>query len=82
MTLGTGAVGLNNLSVASRIYILEPQWSPSVERQAIGRVIRLGQEKEVQIVRFIMKTRYSIEEVRCSLSLSLGSAVVTLQHGC
>ncbi|KAI0595285.1 DNA repair and recombination protein RAD5C [Biscogniauxia sp. FL1348] len=61
MTLGTGAVGLNNLSVASRIYLLEPQWNPSVERQAIGRVMRLGQTKEVRIVRFIMKN--TIEEV-------------------
>ncbi|KAK4210366.1 SNF2 family N-terminal domain-containing protein [Rhypophila decipiens] len=67
MTLGTGAVGLNNLSVASRIYILEPQWNPSVERQAIGRLVRLGQEKEVHIIRFIMRTQYSIEETveRC-----------------
>ncbi|KAK4221420.1 SNF2 family N-terminal domain-containing protein [Podospora fimiseda] len=62
MTLGTGAVGLNNLSVASRIHLLEPQWNPSVERQAIGRVLRLGQEREVKIIRYIMKN--SIEEVR------------------
>ncbi|KAI9147996.1 DNA repair protein RAD5B [Paramyrothecium foliicola] len=61
MTLGTGAVGLNNLSVASQIHLLEPQWNPSVERQAIGRVLRLGQEKEVKILRYIMSG--SIEEV-------------------
>ncbi|KAG4293537.1 hypothetical protein FPRO06_00122 [Fusarium proliferatum] len=41
MTLGTGAVGLN-LAVASRIYLLEPQWNPSIEEQAIGRALRLG----------------------------------------
>ena len=52
---------LNNLSVASRIYLLEPQWNPSVERQAIGRILRLGQKKEVKIIRFIMSR--SIEEV-------------------
>ncbi|KAH8688376.1 SNF2 family N-terminal domain-containing protein [Ilyonectria robusta] len=61
MTLGTGAVGLNDLSVASRVHLIEPQWNPSVERQAIGRVIRLGQEREVNILRYIMKG--SIEEL-------------------
>ncbi|KAF4300775.1 hypothetical protein GTA08_BOTSDO07089 [Botryosphaeria dothidea] len=54
MTLGTGAVGLNSLAVASRLHILEPQWNPSVESQAMGRVLRLGQEKSVTIVRYIV----------------------------
>ncbi|KAI1451391.1 SNF2 family N-terminal domain-containing protein [Annulohypoxylon moriforme] len=53
MTLGTGAVGLN-LAIASRIYLLEPQWNPSIESQAIGRALRLGQTAEVVIVRYIM----------------------------
>ncbi|KAF2686440.1 hypothetical protein K458DRAFT_470145 [Lentithecium fluviatile CBS 122367] len=52
MTLGTGAVGLN-LTIASRVHILEPQWNPSIEKQAIGRVIRLGQEKQVTAIRYI-----------------------------
>ncbi|KAF2492843.1 hypothetical protein BU16DRAFT_620161 [Lophium mytilinum] len=52
MTLGTGAVGLN-LTVANRVHILEPQWNPSVEKQAIERVMRLGQEKKVTIVRYL-----------------------------
>jgi SWI/SNF-related matrix-associated actin-dependent regulator of chromatin subfamily A3 len=50
-----------NLSIANRIHILEPQWNPAVESQAIGRVLRLGQEKEVTIVRYI--TRNTVEEV-------------------
>jgi len=45
---------LNNLSVASRVHILEPQWNPSVEDQAIGRVLRLGQDKKVCVIRYIM----------------------------
>ncbi|RYP47846.1 hypothetical protein DL768_006163 [Monosporascus sp. mg162] len=60
MTIGTGAVGLNNLSVASRVHILEPQWNPYVEDQAIGRVFRLGQNKEVRVIRYIMET--TVEE--------------------
>ena len=46
---------LNNLSVANRIHILEPQWNPSVESQAIGRVIRLGQTQVVHVLRYIVK---------------------------
>ncbi|KAI1205005.1 SNF2 family N-terminal domain-containing protein [Annulohypoxylon truncatum] len=53
MTLGTGAVGLN-LAIASHIYLLEPQWNPSIESQAIGRALRLGQTAEVVITRYIM----------------------------
>ncbi|KAK2762331.1 hypothetical protein FQN54_001341 [Arachnomyces sp. PD_36] len=54
MTIGTGAIGLNNLSIASRVHILEPQWNPSVEDQAIGRALRLGQPKKVYVIRYIM----------------------------
>lgn len=54
MTFGTGAVGLN-LTVANRVHILEPQWNPAVEMQAIGRILRLGQEKNVTIVRYIVE---------------------------
>ncbi|EFY98115.2 DNA repair and recombination protein RAD5C [Metarhizium robertsii ARSEF 23] len=53
MTLGTGAVGLN-LAVASRIYLLEPQWNPYIESQAIGRALRLGQTARVTIVRYVV----------------------------
>jgi len=60
MTLGTGAVGLN-LTVANRVHILEPQWNPSIEKQAIGRVMRLGQEKQVAIVRYIVE--HTVEQV-------------------
>lgn len=60
MTTGTGAVGLN-LAVANFVYIIEPQWNPMVESQAIARVARLGQKKNVSVIRYIMKG--TIEEV-------------------
>ncbi|KAI1387873.1 SNF2 family N-terminal domain-containing protein [Hypoxylon trugodes] len=60
MTLGTGAAGLNQLSIASRLHLLEPQWNPSVESQAIGRVVRLDQKKEVTVIRYV--TKFTIEE--------------------
>lgn len=54
MTTGTGAVGLN-LTMARFVYMLEPQWNPTVEEQAIARVLRLGQREEVKVVRYVME---------------------------
>ncbi|KAI1204790.1 SNF2 family N-terminal domain-containing protein [Annulohypoxylon truncatum] len=54
MSTGVGALGLN-LTVANHVYILEPQWNPSVESQAIGRVSRLGQNKPVLVTRYIVR---------------------------
>lgn len=52
---------MNNLTVANRVHLLEPQWNPSVESQAIGRGLRQGQDKHVYVSRYIMKG--TIEEV-------------------
>ncbi|KEZ44040.1 hypothetical protein SAPIO_CDS3774 [Scedosporium apiospermum] len=59
MTLGTGAVGLN-LAVAECVYLLEPQWNPAIEEQAIGRALRIGQNEQVTIIRYI--TEKSVED--------------------
>lgn len=32
------------LATANRIFIVEPQWNPSVENQAIARALRLEQK--------------------------------------
>ncbi|KAK4220844.1 SNF2 family N-terminal domain-containing protein [Podospora fimiseda] len=61
MTFGTGSMGLNDLNVANRVHILEPQWNPSVESQGIGRVSRLGQKREVTVIRYVMQK--SVEEL-------------------
>ncbi|KAK3997923.1 SNF2 family N-terminal domain-containing protein [Cladorrhinum sp. PSN332] len=61
MTFSTGGVGLNGLTVANRIHILEPQWNPAVEKQAIGRVVRLDQAKKVTVVRYLISN--TIEEL-------------------
>ncbi|KAJ5959495.1 uncharacterized protein N7479_006645 [Penicillium vulpinum] len=60
ITVGTGAVRLN-LTSATRVHIMEPQWNPMIERQAIGGVVRLGQTKDLTITRYIM--RGTVEEV-------------------
>ncbi|KAF2638943.1 hypothetical protein P280DRAFT_404243, partial [Massarina eburnea CBS 473.64] len=63
MTTGTGAVGLN-LATANRVFIVEPQWNPSVENQAIARALRLGQEQKVLVTRYVVNR--TIETVRKS----------------
>ncbi|KAF2128363.1 hypothetical protein P153DRAFT_357729 [Dothidotthia symphoricarpi CBS 119687] len=54
MTTGTGAVGLN-LATANRVFIVEPQWNPSVENQAIARALRIGQKQPVLVTRYVVE---------------------------
>ncbi|KAI8894478.1 SNF2 family N-terminal domain-containing protein [Globomyces pollinis-pini] len=48
------SVGLN-LTVASRIILLDLWWNPSIEDQAIGRVYRMGQKNEVIVTRLVIE---------------------------
>lgn len=48
--------------MATQVHIIEPQWNPSVEEQAIARALRMGQTKSVKVFRYIMKN--TVEEVR------------------
>ncbi|KAK1479163.1 WD domain-containing protein [Colletotrichum tamarilloi] len=57
LTLSCGAVGLT-LTVASRAYLMEPSWNPTIEDQALARIHRMGQEKEVTTVRFYVKDSF------------------------
>ncbi|KAF2259389.1 DNA repair protein rad5 [Lojkania enalia] len=59
LSLRAGGVGLN-LTCAERVFMMDPWWSFAVEAQAIDRVHRMGQEKEVKVTRFLV--RDSIEE--------------------
>ncbi|KAL2121758.1 hypothetical protein VTJ04DRAFT_2213 [Mycothermus thermophilus] len=54
MSVGTGSVGLN-LAAANYVHMVEPQWNPAVEDQAVARVLRIGQRREVHIYRYIME---------------------------
>lgn len=59
LSFGSGSVGLN-LTAATHVHLVEPQWNPMVEAQAAARVDRLDQDKDVVILRYIVKD--SIEE--------------------
>ena len=43
------------------MHIVEPQWNPMVEVQAAARVDRLDQDKDIVILRYVVKD--SVEEV-------------------
>jgi len=51
-----------NLTVATHVHLVEPQWNPMVEAQAAARVDRLDQDKDVVILRYVVKE--SIEKVQ------------------
>lgn len=50
-----------DLVAANHVHLLEPHWNPMVEAQAVDRVHRIGQSREVLTTRYI--TRDSIETV-------------------
>lgn len=54
MSLKAGGVGLN-LVWATHVFIIDPWWNPAVEEQAIDRVHRIGQKREVTVMKFVMK---------------------------
>lgn len=54
-----GGVGLN-IQTANIVILCEPQWKPSTEQQAISRVYRMGQTRDVIVYRLL--TKDSIDE--------------------
>ncbi|KAF2722875.1 hypothetical protein K431DRAFT_283387 [Polychaeton citri CBS 116435] len=59
VSIKAGGQGLN-FTTANKVYMMEPQFNPGVEQQAIDRVHRLGQKRDVEIVHFVMQD--SIEQ--------------------
>ncbi|KAG9104378.1 hypothetical protein FRC06_003185 [Ceratobasidium sp. 370] len=52
ISLKSGATGLN-LTVANHLFLMDPWWQEAIESQAIDRVNRIGQKKEVQVYQMI-----------------------------
>ncbi|KAF2680949.1 P-loop containing nucleoside triphosphate hydrolase protein [Lentithecium fluviatile CBS 122367] len=57
LTLQCGAVGLT-LTEASRAYLMEPHWNPTIEEQALARIHRIGQKREVTTIRFYIRDSF------------------------
>lgn len=66
VSIGAGGLGLN-LTTANKVFMMEPQFNPAAEAQAVDRVHRLGQDREVVIKRFIMQD--SFEEKMVELQM-------------
>lgn len=75
-TTGCGGVGLN-LTTGRVVCIVEPLYNPMAERQAVKRIHRIGQEKSVQLLRFIASDSVERDVQRVQLS-KLRSATVVL----
>lgn len=58
-SLKCGALGLN-LTCASRVVLVDPWWNPMISEQAIDRVHRLGQTRDVDVYELIILE--SVEE--------------------
>lgn len=52
ISLKAGGTGLN-LVEADYVYLVDPWWNPAVENQAIDRLHRIGQEKNITAIRLI-----------------------------
>ncbi|KAK5116605.1 hypothetical protein LTR85_009230 [Meristemomyces frigidus] len=59
VSIKAGGQGLN-FTAANKVYMMEPQYNPGVQQQAIDRVHRLGQKRDVEITHYIMND--SVEE--------------------
>lgn len=54
VSLKAGGVALN-LTEASRVFLMDPWWNPSVEVQAMDRIHRLGQHRPIIVKRMIVE---------------------------
>ncbi|CAK0742910.1 Helicase [uncultured Gammaproteobacteria bacterium] len=64
ISLKAGGVGLN-LTAADTVILYDPWWNPAVERQAMDRAHRIGQDKAVFVYR--LATVGTVEEAMLSL---------------
>ncbi|KAJ5160085.1 DNA repair protein rad5 [Penicillium canariense] len=79
ISLRAGGVGLN-LTCASNVFVMDPWWSFAVEAQAIDRVHRMGQLRDVSVTRFVVKDSIEgrmlrVQERKMNIAGSLGLRV-------
>ncbi|TVY65597.1 DNA repair protein RAD5A, partial [Lachnellula suecica] len=57
VSITCGGAGLD-LTAASRVYLMEPHWNPMIEEQALCRVHRVGQTRNVTTIRYLMRNSF------------------------
>ncbi|GKV39037.1 hypothetical protein SLEP1_g46868 [Rubroshorea leprosula] len=79
LSIRAGGVGVN-LQAADTVIIFDTDWNPQVDLQAQARAHRIGQKKDVLVLRF--ETVQSVEEqVRASAEHKLGVANQSITAG-
>lgn len=76
ISLKAGGVGLN-LVCARQAFIMDPWWSFAIESQAIDRIHRMGQTRDVTVSRFIVQgsveeRMLKIQDRKAHLAVTLG----------
>ncbi|UKZ61097.1 uncharacterized protein TrAtP1_002369 [Trichoderma atroviride] len=79
LTLSCGAVGLT-LTVASRAYLMEPHWNPTLEEQALARIHRIGQTQSVTTVRFYVRDSFEEQVMELQESKKSLAGVLLSPH--
>lgn len=77
LTTRAGGLGVN-LQTADTVIIFDSDWNPQMDLQAADRAHRIGQRREVRIIRFI--TARSVEEdvlERASFKRGLEQKIIT-----
>lgn len=79
ISLRAGGVGLN-LTAASNVFMMDPWWSFATEAQAIDRVHRMGQLRDVAVTRFVVRDSIEgrmlrVQERKMNIAGSLGLRV-------
>lgn len=52
-----------DLTMATRVHLVEPGWNPMLEKQAMDRIYRLGQQRQVEQTRYVVAEVDSVERV-------------------
>ncbi len=81
ISIKAGGFGLN-LTAADYVFLFDPWWNPAVERQAVDRAHRIGQDKNVFVYKMI--ARDTVEEKILELQKrkeNLVSQLITTEGG-
>jgi SNF2 family DNA or RNA helicase len=78
ISLKAGGFGLN-LTEADYCILLDPWWNPATEAQAVDRVHRIGQTKQVMVYRLLAKD--TIEEKVMALKAAKAELFTSVLEG-
>ena len=77
-SLGAGGEGIT-LTLANNVVLMEPYWNSSIEQQAIDRVHRIGQKRDVHVLRMVMEDTIELWVKKIKLAKKVELSV--LLHG-